>query len=41
MRDIRAERLLLVEGMDEVNLFRTLISHCFLEEPGIQVTSPS
>ena len=37
MRHIRAERLLLVEGMDEVNLFRTLISHCFLEEPRIQV----
>lgn len=37
MLKIRAERLLLVEGRDEVNLFQALISHCFADQPGIQV----
>lgn len=34
---IRADRLLLVEGRDEVNLFKALLSHCFADNPGIQV----
>ena len=37
MQKIRAERLLLVEGRDEVNLFRALICHCFVDKPDIQV----
>ena len=34
---IHERRLLLVEGRDEVNLFRALIRGCFDDDPGIQV----
>ena len=37
MQTIRKPRLLLVEGRDEVNLFRALIHGCFDDDPGIQV----
>ena len=37
MQTIRKPRLLLVEGRDEVNLFRALIRDCFDDDPGIQV----
>ena len=37
MQRIREPRLLLVEGRDEVNLFKALISDCFDDDPGIQV----
>ena len=37
MHRIRAERLLLVEGRDEVNLFRALICHCCVDKADIQV----
>ena len=37
MRKIHAERLLLVEGRDEVNLFRALIDHRCDDRPDIQV----
>ena len=37
MQRIREPRLLLVEGRDEVNLFRGLIRDCFDDDPGIQV----
>ena len=37
MQQIRERRLLLVEGRDEVNLFRALIRDCFDDDPGIQV----
>ena len=34
---ISSDRLLLVEGKDEKNLFGALIRHCFDEDPGVQV----
>lgn len=38
--ELREERLLLVEGKDEVNLFESLLKHCFESgNPGIQVIS--
>ena len=37
MQRIREPRLLLVEGRDEVNLFKALINDCFDDDPGIQV----
>ena len=37
MQEIHQPRLLLVEGRDEVNLFRGLIRGCFDDDPGIQV----
>lgn len=36
-RKIRSDRLLLVEGRDEENLFNALIGQCFDAEPEIQV----
>ena len=35
--EIKSDRLLLVEGKDEVNLFTALIKHCFSNEIDIQV----
>lgn len=37
MQKIRKQRLLLVEGRDEVNLFCAMIRDCFDDDPGIQV----
>ena len=34
---ITSDRLLLVEGKDEVNLFEELMKHCFGAEPSVQV----
>lgn len=34
---IDSDRLLLVEGRDEVNLFYALIQHCLVDEPKVQV----
>ena len=34
---IRSDRLLLVEGRDEVNLFDALMKHCLDAEPAVQV----